>query len=447
MNRSGVRARLLPVCLALITMGLAPANQARSPNDGDAPAVDPVPVRTVQVRKVTLQRETTQPGTLHAFYEARVQAKVTGYLKELYVDIGDVVEAGQVLGEIDVPEMMKSRERQEAELAKLEIYEERCRASLEVARFEISAYQARVEQALAEVKTPNAQRAADRSELERLETLVKTGAVTERVRDEARNRYEAAEAACAAAEAGSAYAKGLLKVVQAKSRVAEVDVNIAAARIKVARKELEELDALVAYATLRAPFGGVITERNVDPGELVQNAQNSTRNDKEALFTVAQIDTLRIRVPVPEHDAPWVDVGDLTSFRPRVSNNNGIKGKVTRISKTLDTRTRTMMIEIDLPNARHKLLPGMFGEVTITVDSRPSCLVLPAGAVRHGERGEGSYVYVVGAASKVQHVSVITGLDDGHQIEIVAGLSGNEQVVTGPLARLSPEQRVRVIRE
>ncbi len=441
--------RIVFVCSGLIAASLLLAQEASRPKAGDAqtgagfPHVQPaVTVRTVRAERVTLKRETTQPGTVHAFYEARLKAKVAGYLAELHVDIGDIVESGQVLAQIDVPHMIKTRERREAEEAKLRTDEERSRASLEVARAEIAAFEAAVQQSLADTKRAEAQLAADRSEFERIRRLAESGAVTERVRDEVRKRLDAAEADRAATEAATAFARANLLVAHARLRTAEADVKTAVARVVVAQKEVEELDALIAFATLRAPFRGVVTERNVDLGDFVRNAENS---DSDALFLVAQVDKLRIRVAVPEHDAPWVDVGDVASFKSRVLVGKSIEGKVSRFSKSLDVRTRTMMVEIDLEGADHRLLPGMFGEVTITLDSRPDCLVLPAATVRYGEKGEHSHVYVVEADSKVRLVPVTTGLDDGHRIEIVEGLSSEEDVVTDMLGRLSPDQTVRVM--
>lgn len=446
MRSSGFTVRVFIVCAGLLLVALFLARGGARPREGDAQTAAPVTVRTVRAERVTLKRETTQPGTVHAFYEAEVHAQVAGYVASLHADIGDAVEAGQVLARIDVPHMVKTRERREAEEAKLRADEERFRALTEVAQAEITAAEASVQQSLAAAKRAEAQLAADRSELERVEKLTESGAVTERIRDEARKRFEAAEADRAAAEAAIAFARANLLVARAKHRSAEADVRTAVARVAVALKELEELDARIAYATLHAPFRGIVTRRDIDPGDLVRNAESSGQG-RDALFTVAQIDTVRIRVAVPEHDAPWVDAGDAASFRTRAVPGGSADGRVSRISKSLDARTRTMLVEIDLENPDHRLLPGMFGEVTITLDSRPDCLVLPASTVRQDEKGEDSHVYVVEENSRVRLVPVTTGLDDGHRIEIVEGLSSDEDVVTGMLGRLLPDQPVRIMSE
>ncbi len=414
------------VAMALI---LALMNGTASGQSNEANA--PVQVKTVQPQKVTLSRSTTQPGTLYAFHEAELYAKVSGYLKELYVDIGDKVKAGHVLATIDVPEMLKTLERQKAEGDRLDSEKALFAAGVEVA-------QARVLEAQAKIKQGEAQLVADKSEYARVEALVKKKAVTESIRDESYNRLLASEALLASQKASFSVAKAEVKAARAS-------VDRAEAARQVAQKELEELQVFMGYATIRAPFDGTITERNVDPGDLVRNAQSSSRGAETALFRIAQVDKIRVQVAVPERDAVWVRVGDTARFTNRALPGMVLKGAVSRVAKSLAPNTRTMLVEFDLPNPEGRLLPGMFGEVTILREGRTDSLVLPAGCIRAGN-GDGDYhVYVVDASGKVQHAPVTLGLDDGNQIEIVKGLSGTERVVTGMLGRLSPNQIVRVI--
>jgi RND family efflux transporter MFP subunit len=230
----------------------------------------------------------------------------------------------------------------------------------------------------------------------------------------------------------------LLKVALATAETAE-------AAKTVGQKQLEELEILIGYATLRAPFKGIVTHRTVDPGDLVQSGQTSSRTEKKPLFTIVQIDKVRVEVPIPERDVALADVGDKARFKHDALPGGVIEGKIARISKSLDPITRTMMVEVDFPNPEHKLLPGIFGQMTIMLEESSDRLVMPAACIRNGENGGESYVYLVDSNDKVQHVPVTTGLDDGHQIEIVAGLTGEEQVVMGMLGRLSPNQTVKVL--
>lgn len=395
-------------------------------------AVEPVAVRTTQPQKVTLRRSTTQPGTVCAFFEAELYAKVGGYLKKLYVDIGDSVEEGQKLAEIDVPELLKGYERQQAEVARLQSEKIRCDAAIEVAK-------AKLEQAGAGVKEAEARAAADSSEHQRIAQLAESGAVTQRLHDETLNRLRASEAALSSQKAS-------LNVAQAELKMAQATAETAQAAERVGERHLEELEISIEYATLRAPFKGVVTHRAVDPGDLIQSAQSSSRAEKKALFTIAQIDKVRVQVMIPQRDAALADVGDKAQFKHDALEGKVLEGKISRLSKSLDPSTRTMMVEVDFPNSDGGMLPGLFGQMTIVLEESSDRLVLPAACIRNGENGGECHVYVVDAGDRVQQVSVTTGLDDGRQIEITTGLAGSEQVVTGMLGRLSPNQTVKVLR-
>ena len=392
---------------------------------------EPVAVNTAQPQKVTLKRSTTQPGTVCAFFEAELYAKVGGYLKKIYVDIGDQVEEGQKLAEIDVPELVKAYERQEAEVARLQSEKARCDAAIEVAR-------AKLERAQAGVNEAEARVAADRSEYQRTKELAEAGAVTQRLHDETLNRLQASQAALSSQKASLSVAQAELKMEQAAAETAQ-------ATEKVGEKQLEEIDISIRYATLRAPFSGVVTHRGVDPGDLVQAAQAPSADGKKALFTIAQIDKVRVQVPIPQRDAALADVGDKAQFTYEALRGEILEGTISRLSKSLDPVTRTMMVEVDFPNPDGRMPPGLFGQMTIVLEESSDRLVVPAACIRHGENGAQSHVYVVDSSGKVQQVPVTTGSDDGHQIEITAGLTGSERVVTGLLGRLSPNQTVKVL--
>ncbi|MFH1267418.1 MAG: efflux RND transporter periplasmic adaptor subunit, partial [Planctomycetota bacterium] len=165
--------------------------------------------------------------------------------------------------------------------------------------------------------------------------------------------------------------------------------------------------------------------------------------DSPPLFVIAALDKVRVRVSVPERDAPWANVGDQATMTFPALPGESFSGKVARIAGSLDESTRTMTIEIDLENPQNRLLPGMFGESTIELEEQADSLVLPAGAVRYDEDG-GSYVYVVDPTDQVRVVEVVTGLDDGHEIQITEGLSGNERVANAMIGRLKEGQKVVV---
>lgn len=416
-----------------ITKGEVPESES------DVPTVS-----VVKPERKTLRRTTTQPATVSAYFEADIYAKVSGYLTELKHDIGDSVEADAVLGRVSIPEMDKQIERQQAEIRKLEADEKRAEAEVQVARSLKSAADAELTQARAEVAKAVALVSADRRELDRTRDLVERQSVADRLLDESQKRFESSEAAQKAAEAAVTSAQARLTVADSKITAAQAEQESAKAQTEVARKQREEMEALKNYATLSAPFAGVVTARHVDLGDLVRNTQAASGTKGPPLFSVAQVDKVRIRVAIPENDAPWTDPDDKASLRLRAISGPAIEGKITRISGRLDPSTRTMLAEIELDNTERevKILPGMFGEVTITLAEREA-QVLPAGVVRHDEKGN-SYVYVVGSDNTISRVEVTTGLDDGKQIEIASGLSGEERIVTNTIERFSPGQKVTV---
>ncbi len=146
---------------------------------------------------------------------------------------------------------------------------------------------------------------------------------------------------------------------------------------------------------------------------------------------------------MPENDAPAADVGDAAHVTLRAIPGKVFEGKIDRIARGLDPSTRTMLVEIDLPNPDRRLLPGMYGETTIDLDQKPDALTLPAGTVRYDQKGQ-AFVYVVDDQNQVQIVNITTGLDDGNRIEISDGLKGSERVVAPMIDRLSSGQTVRV---
>ncbi|MCB1235862.1 MAG: efflux RND transporter periplasmic adaptor subunit, partial [Verrucomicrobiae bacterium] len=356
---------------------------------------------SVRVSTVTPVREditltTSQPATIHAYFEADLASRVGGYVKAVKVDIGDSVAAGEVLAEIDAPELGIQAERKEAEIRLLTSRKHQLEASV------------RASQALVR---------AQKMEFDRVQSLVKTGAVTEKVRDESQSRHESAEASLAVSEA------------EAKSAEAQIDV---------AEKELEELQTMIGYASLRAPFAGVVTLREIDPGDLVRVDDRG-----ESLLRVARIDKVRVRVRVPETEAVRVDAGDGAEFASRALRERRFPGKVARSARSIDAGSGTMTVEFDLDNPDGALLPGMFGEATIVLERHEGALVLPSRAVRFDESGDTARVIVVenGAA---RHVPVRVGLDLGDRMEIAEGLTGAESVVAGVVGGLADGQPVEV---
>jgi RND family efflux transporter MFP subunit len=425
--------------VALITTAIG-CGQTVVPLPAKPPVTRSVP--TVAVQTQTIERTSTQPATVHAFHEARSFAKASGYVSTLNVDIGSAVKAGDVLAVIDVPETVAQYGSAEAALMRLTAGVTQAQAQVAVAKASLLAADSTRQQALADEQRADAQLIADEAEHTRVAELVKQRAVADRLLDEATNRLGAARAAKASVTATTAAAAAQVEVAKAQVAAAEADLLAAQADVQVGKMRLEELQALMSYAELRSPFDGVVVERRVELGDLVRNSQN-TATTVEPLFVIAQTDKVRIRVAIPERDTPLANIGDSASITLQALPGQTFSGTVARLAGSLDERTRTMLVEIDLPNLDGKLLPGMFGQATILLESRAEQVALPASAVRYDEKGR-SYVYIVDGNETIQVVDVSTGVDDGLQIEITSGLTGSERVVGPLLHRLSAGQKVNV---
>ena len=389
-------------------------------------AAEPTAVKIVKPEIVSLERETTRPASVYAYHEVAVHARVSGYTKQVNVDIGDVVKDGQTLASIDVPEMIAGEKQQLAEIVQLKSDIERYEALAALAKTQITV-------AEADVKKTDAQIDADQIEYDRIRKLTESKSISERLRDETLSRLKTSKASRLTVVAKVDVAKAALKAADADTRTAKTLVD-------VAQKKHDASKIMIAYATLQAPFDGVVSQRNLDPGELVNSGLQ-----KKSLFTIIHSQKVRIRAAIPERDVTWVDVGDKAEFKCDGLRDGKINGRVTRLAGALDPKTRTMLVEMEIDNKQGDLLPGMFGLLTITLDHRPDRIVVPASTLHQGEPGQDPVVYVVGSDDTVSHVPVSVGLDDGKRIEIIKGLSGEERIVTGMLGRLSPGQKVRVI--
>ncbi|WP_245287605.1 MULTISPECIES: efflux RND transporter periplasmic adaptor subunit [Bradyrhizobium] len=345
------------------------------------------PVETTYPRRVTVAQRLQTNATLAAFEEAELFAKVSGYLSDVRVDIGDHVKAGQVLAVIDVPEMKQ-------ELAEAEAQLESNKSSLESARRQVDHANANLALQTALAK--------DREQLGEGRNFI-----SDRTLDQVH-----ANADIARADLG----------------VAEGNRDHAANEIDVATATVEKIKALLAYTQIVAPFDGVVSRRFVNRGDLVQAAATATRATPSAgsLFTVQRIDTIRVFCDIPEDDVPHLHVGDPAIVKPAGFDGKPFIGRVTRFSLRLDPETRNMRTEIDLPNPGERLYPGTYAEVSLEMNQRPDALTVPAAAV--GSDGEGNFVYAIND-NRITRIDVKIGITDEGRTEVTAGLSEETLVV------------------
>jgi RND family efflux transporter MFP subunit len=231
------------------------------------------------------------------------------------------------------------------------------------------------------------------------------------------------------------------EMLAARNSVTQKALAEAMSRLDAAIAAEAEIDAKIGFATIEAPFEGVVTARAIDPGDMVYQA-SSPKGSAQPLLKVAKLDVIRVKTYVPERDAVWADVGDAATISFDALPGPAFAGAIARLSGAIDPATRTMLVEIDLPNADGRIRPGLYGQVRLTLERREAALALPATAVQFGD--EGAFVFVAAAGDVARRTAVQTGLNTGGWVEIVAGLRAEDRVVSGPPAGLSDGAALRI---
>jgi len=208
--------------------------------------------------------------------------------------------------------------------------------------------------------------------------------------------------------------------------IAKQDVDVAEATYHGAKNLMQQRAAMREYTKVRAPYDGIVTARFADPGALIQVATSSATN-AIPLFTIMDLDTVRVYTNVPQDDSPWIVPGKTNAtVRVKELPDRAFTGTVTRSTLALDPSTRSLLVEIDLPNPGHALRPGTFAEASLGLREIPNALVLPPQAIVSGQKGKSVFIVEQG---KAKSVPVQTGITDGKWMEITTGLSGEEEVV------------------
>lgn len=295
------------------------------------------------------------PGTLQGFVQSPIAARASGYLKRWTKDIGSRVEKGELLAEIETPEI-------DQQLTQAIAAREQTASSLALAR----------------------------STVERWEGLRKKDVVSQQDLDERR------------------------------SGLAQAQANLAAAEANVQR-----LRQLEGFKRVLAPFAGVITRRNVDVGDLIDAGGGSAR----ALFMLSQTDPLRVYINVPQSYSQLVKTGQAVVVTQAELRGQTFKGEVARTAAAIDTATRTMQVEVTLPNRDGTLMPGAYVQVALPLAASKT-LVVPTNALLF--RGEGARVAIVDAAGKVRLRTVSIGRNFGESIELLEGIGANDRIVLNP---------------
>ncbi len=402
-----------------------------------AAATSPVRVTAARPVRKTLRLESVQPGQIEAFEQTPLFAKLPAYVEKLYVDIGDRVEANQLLVDLFLPELKDELRQKEAAKVQAQAEIELAVAAIRAAEAAVATAQANI--SLMEAGTIRAEADVTRwqSQYTRIKQLVADGSLDRKLEDETRDALKAAEAARGEARAKVEAAKATF--VQSQADLAKAKANEAAARARHgnAEADLSRVKALLQYTQIRAPYAGVVAERNVNRGDFVQPASTMTA---KPLLTVARTDIVRIFVDVPEMDSPWVEAGRMGYVSVQALPGRIVEGKVTRTSWVLGAN-RTLHTELDLPNPKGLLRPGMYATAHILLQERPDVYVLPLSAIVRD--GGLAFCWTVQDGRAVR-TPITLGFQVGNDVEVTSGLKPDDVVVQSQVGSLQAGVTVEV---
>jgi RND family efflux transporter MFP subunit len=336
----------------------------------------------------------TLSGEFRPFQEVDVHAKVAGYIRKMYVDVGDHVRAGQTLAVLEIPELS---------------------AQLQGADAAVRRAKDAIRRAQGDLDRAESLHAATHLDYSRLKgaSVARPGLIAEQELDDAQAKDKEGEGQIASSEAALSESQN------------QLDVALAAQK---------ELSAMSDYTSIVAPFNGVITRRNVDNGALVQAGTNSN-TQALPVVSVAETDRFRLSLPIPESAVPLVRLGSVVNVHVSALDRN-LRGKISRFADALDVQTRTMHTEVDVPNRQGSIVAGMFADVTLDLVKKASALAVPIQAV--ARNGTEATVLVVDPGGRVEERKVKLGLEGANNVEVVSGLSPNEQVVIGSRSQFHP---------
>ncbi len=358
------------VAAAILIAGIVPRVRARTALNKETAQMAVPTVSVVQPKRTAPSQEIVLPGNVRAFSDSPIYARTNGYLKRWYVDIGAHVKAGQLLAEIETPEVDQQ-----------------------------------LRQARADLATAQANHHLSQITANRYVELWKENVVAKQEADNAASDYQAKGAVVQSAEAN-----------------------------------VKRLEQLQSFEKVFAPFSGVITARNTDIGALID--PGSSGGTRTELFHIVQPDKLRVYVNVPEAYSQAAKPGLTADLTLAEFPGRRFQGKLVRTADSIDANTRTLLVEIDLDNPTRELLTGAYAEVHFKLPTAASSFVLPVNTLLF--RSEGLRVAVVIDGQHADLKPITIGHDFGSEVEVVAGLTGNESIVLNPSDSLVSGQAVRV---
>jgi RND family efflux transporter MFP subunit len=384
-----------------------------------------IPVETVRLSKGGIMRTSTQIGTVHPFQEAELYAKISGYLKILNVDYGSKVKRDELLAVIDDPEVITEAEKAAADVEQAKAAVAQAEAFIESAKADRDAAASLVEQTMAEVDRYVSMRIFHSKKFARYKELVKSKAIPQEIADEEEAGYESARASELASRKAVLNSQAQLRATIARVAKAEADLSEARANVHVAEAKKATADVLVGYTKITSPYDGVITKRNFFPGAFIRSA---AEGGVVPILTVARTDKVRVITQIPDRDVPLTDVGDPGEVTLDAMGIEVFKGKVSRFADAEDPSSRTMHTEIDLPNPNDRIKPGMYGIAKVILDTATKNATLPSSCLV-GESKDGKGEVFIIKDGKAKKTTVTTGSDDGIRVEILSGITPEDDVI------------------
>jgi RND family efflux transporter MFP subunit len=366
-------------------------------NQSEASSLRPVAVALVKQSPIV--NSLTLSGAFRPYQEVDVHAKVAGYIRQIFVDVGDQVKTGQVLAILEVPELNAQVMGAKADLQRSQDAIRHAQSEIERAESEYSAYHAaytRLKQA----------------------SEARPGLVAEQELDDSQ-----------------------AKDLESKAQVSSTESALAESQSQhsMAEASLDRLAALEAYSHITAPFAGVVTKRFADTGALIQ-AGTASETQSMPVVQLAEWSRLRLVVPVPESAVPQLHLGGTVQVHVSALNRD-FEGHVARFSDALNDETRTMHTEIDVDNLDGTLKDGMYAEARIVLGENKNALSVPIQAVeRNNSRAS---VLLVDSQGRIQEREVKLGAEGSDRVEILSGLVENDQVVIGSRSQFRPGDRVQ----
>ena len=437
----------------------------KSGSNGETGAnIDPTDDNVITVETIRPKRNPrgfahseTQPAYVQGLYTIKLMSHVAGTVKFIKKDIGDTVRSGELLVELDAPDLAREVAQKTALVYQAEQDSLAAQVALKLAQASAKTAQSLIKGAEADEAHAQALEEFHAQEFDRYKSLAQSDAVVANVLDEKLRDLEAAKADYKVAQVATATARAKADEFSAKVDAARVDIDVKKARVAVAIADRDYAQSMVNYTKIYAPFDGIVVARHVDPGSFVQNA--STGNPTPML-QVVRTDIVTFVTWVPEKDAPLVNKNTRAIIHMDALGDQEIAAKVTRYSHWLDPdKSRDMRVEVDVNNKDGRLSPGMYGSMKLALEDFSKSLLVPDSAVfpvsghtyifevrgGHAVRIPVRVQFEDGVQAKIVKILNSAAPKTGHQVQTYQDLTDHEEIIRSGQGELADGQPVKAI--